>query len=195
MKPLVLFVDDEPQLLSALSRVLRAEPFEIARATSGEEALAIVSKRHVDAIVSDCDMPGMRGNELLARVRQIAPTCVRMMLTGKPTLDTVIDCVNRGEIQRFFVKPCVPADLAAALRHALREKALIEQARRLLVEFKRKEAQLAELETRHPGVTSVRTDAEGCIVLDAAPEDLDALLAEMQSTLALVEVGARKRAG
>lgn len=180
MSHLVLFVDDEPNLLAALARTLRNESFEIARATSGLEALQVLAARQVDAIVTDCDMPGMRGNELLARAREMQPSCVRMMLTGKPALDVVIDLVDRGEIQRFFVKPCEPAQLAGELRRALREKDLLVEVRRLLIELKRRDALLEDLERRQPGVTHVEFDDEGCVVLDDAPDDIDALIAEMQ---------------
>ena len=183
MRHTVLFVDDEPHVLSALARNLRSEAFEFARAGGGAEALELLRARPVDAIVSDSDMPGMSGAELLAQARVLRPTSVRMMLTGKPTLDSVIEAVNRGEIQRFFLKPCDPQHLAGALRHALKEKDLLEQARRLLLEFRRKNALLEELERTNPGLTDVRTDAEGCILLEDVPVDLDHLLSELQASI------------
>ncbi|MBK7645234.1 MAG: response regulator [Planctomycetes bacterium] len=188
MRHRVLFVDDDPQILTALSRALRHEPFEILCATSGADALAILRSQPVDAIVSDHDMPGMGGTELLSRARELAPTSVRMMLTGKPTLAAVIDAINRGEIQRFFLKPCDALELAASLARSLKEKDLLEQARRLLLEYRRGRARIEELEEFNPGLTQVSTDDEGRFVLEDVPADLDTLLAEMQASL---EHGAR----
>jgi two-component system, probable response regulator PhcQ len=179
MKATVLFVDDEPLLLSGLSRLLRNEPFEIATASSGAAALSYVAQNRVDAVVSDFEMPGMNGVELLSRVRELAPTSVRMMLTGRPTLELAIAALHRGEIQRFFTKPCNSAELSTSLHRALREKELLESARKLLVELQRKDAVLSELERRHPGVTQVATDSDGCIVLEDAPTDLDGLIDAM----------------
>ncbi len=184
MKHSVLFVDDDPQILSALARNLRHETFEFVRASSGDEALALLRARPLDAIVSDHDMPGMTGTELLARACTLAPGAVRMMLTGKPTLTAAIDAINRGEIQRFFLKPCDPRDLAAALRRALKEKDLLEHARRLLFEYRRNQARVEELEASQPGLTETRTDAQGRFVLEDLPVDLDGLLAELQGTIA-----------
>jgi DNA-binding NtrC family response regulator len=180
MTATVLFVDDEPMMLRGLQRTLRNDPFEIATAASGAEALLYVARNRVDAVVSDFEMPGMSGVELLARVRELAPTSVRMMLTGKPSLELAIAALHRGEIQRFFTKPCNAAELSGSLRRALREKELLENARRLLQELQRKDAVLNELERRHPGVTQVATDGDGCIVLEEAPTDLDGLIEAME---------------
>jgi len=126
----VLFVDDEPHLLAALRRALHKEPYEIVCVTSPAEALRVLAETAVDVVVSDEQMPGMSGSELLAEVRRRYPDTVRMMLSGKATLEGAIRAINDGEIYRFFVKPCNEIDLATTIRHALEQKDLIEENRR-----------------------------------------------------------------
>ena len=83
------------------------------------EALRILVVEPVDVVVSDEDMPGMRGCELLATVREHSPGAVRIRLSGKGSLETAIHAINDGEIYRFLTKPCNTTDLAHTIRHAL----------------------------------------------------------------------------
>ncbi|MCR4438165.1 MAG: response regulator [bacterium] len=131
----VLFVDDEPHVLAALRRSLRKEPYELLCATSAAEALRLIATVPVDVVVSDEQMPGMSGSELLAEVRRRHPDTVRMMLSGKATLEGAIRAINDGAIYRFFIKPCDEVDLATTIRHALEHKDLVEENRRRAVEL------------------------------------------------------------
>jgi two-component system sensor histidine kinase/response regulator len=125
--PAVLFLDDEPKVLSGLKRALRKEPYEVLCATSAEEALALLQERPIDVVISDQDMPGMTGAAFLAQVRQAYPSTSRFMLTGKATLDVALQAINEDAVKQFFTKPCDPATLAQSIRNSLHEKAL-EQA-------------------------------------------------------------------
>jgi len=78
----VLLVDDEPNVLDGLTRVLRKEPYEILTANSAEEAATLLEDRSVDLIVSDEEMPGLSGTEFLGRAAQQYPDTVRLVLTG-----------------------------------------------------------------------------------------------------------------
>ncbi|MDZ7337820.1 MAG: response regulator [candidate division KSB1 bacterium] len=131
----VLFVDDEPHVLAALRRALHREPYQVLCASSGTEALRLMAETPVDAVISDEQMPGMSGSELLAEVRRRYPETVRMMLTGNATLSTAIRAINDGEVYRFFTKPCNELDLATTIRHALEQKDLVEENRRRTVEL------------------------------------------------------------
>lgn len=85
----VLCVDDEPGILSALKRVLRAEDCKVLQATGGTEALQLMETHAVDVVVSDMRMPGMDGAAFLGHVRVRWPETARILLTGyadmKPT--------------------------------------------------------------------------------------------------------------
>jgi PAS domain S-box-containing protein len=115
----VLFVDDDLGVLSALVRRLRKEPFQIRTATSAEEGLAVLARTPIDLVVSDWRMPGMSGTEFLAKVAKEYPDCVRIMLTGEPSLAVAMGAINNGEVYRFLSKPYDADALAAIIRAAL----------------------------------------------------------------------------
>lgn len=146
----VLIVDDEPKIYHALRRALHREPYDILYASGGEEALKLLSERPVDVVVADQNMPAMQGSVLLARIRQQYPDIVRMMLTGDARLETVMAAVNKGEIYRFFTKPCNEAELIISLRDALQMRALKFEAARLLDTVKKQNAQIQSLQGGAP---------------------------------------------
>jgi two-component system, probable response regulator PhcQ len=132
MKDTVLLVDDDRNILHGLARALRLQPYRLFTATSGEEALLILKGHHVDVIVSDEQMPGMCGSDLLAWVAEHFPDVARIVLTGRPTVETMIRAINEGAVYQFFTKPCNPAHLGVAIRKALEHKALSSEKGQLL---------------------------------------------------------------
>ncbi len=118
----VLLVDDELELLQALMRRLRKESFQLLTATSAEEALGILARSPVDLIVSDWQMPGMSGLDFLAKVAKEYPNCVRIMLTGQPSLPVAISAINNGEVYKFLTKPYDASALAQIIRDALEHR-------------------------------------------------------------------------
>jgi DNA-binding NtrC family response regulator len=104
-KPLrLLFVDDEERIVSLLRTIFR-QNYEVHIATSGDEALRIISKMHIHVIVSDQRMPGMLGIDLLSRVRTLSPNTMRILLTGYSDLAAIVGSVNEGEVFRYINKP------------------------------------------------------------------------------------------
>ena len=111
----ILFVDDDLNILEAYKRQLKRQ-FQVETAQGGEEGLNTIKNSGPYAvIVSDLRMPGMDGNQFLAKVKEITPESVRMMLTGFADLKTAIDAINRGNIFRLLTKPCAKEVLAEAL--------------------------------------------------------------------------------
>src|SRR5512141_2774337 len=105
-KPSVLCVDDERIVLEGLALHLRRR-FDVTMAESGAEGLdAIRGSGKFAVVLSDMRMPGMRGAEFLAQVRQLSPETVRVLLTGYADLESAIAAVNEGQIFRFLNKPC-----------------------------------------------------------------------------------------
>jgi serine/threonine-protein kinase len=117
-KPRVLFVDDEERVVNALRTIFR-DIYEVAVASSGEQALALVRSQPFHVIVSDQRMPGMLGVELLREVKLVAPTTVRMLLTGYSDLAAIVGSVNDGEVFRFVSKPWNQDDLQATIDEAV----------------------------------------------------------------------------
>ncbi len=132
MNTRILFVDDEPNLLAALSRSLR-KLFTFDTALSGTEALQMIDRHGPYAVVvADQTMPGMSGVELLEAVREASPDTVRIMLTGNADQKSAVDAVNRGAVFRFLNKPCPPEVLVPALETALKHYELVTTERELL---------------------------------------------------------------
>ena len=127
----ILLVDDESNILEGFRRELRKR-YNLDTATSGEEALKAIQERGPFAVVvSDFNMDGMNGIELLTRVREVSPDSVRIMLTGGGS-DSAVAAVNEGHIFRFLTKPCPGDMLAQTLADALSKYQLIIAERNLL---------------------------------------------------------------
>jgi two-component system probable response regulator PhcQ len=175
----VLLVDDEPNVVDALRRALRSEPYLILTATSARQALRMMEAQPVDVVVSDHDMPEMNGTDFLCEVRRRWSETIRFVLTGKASLEMAVRAINSGEVYRFLTKPCHHTDLAISLRDAIQNKRLMAEARRLLSTLKRQNDLLDILEKQNPGIATIQRDEDGSIVLDETPRSFDELLHEI----------------
>lgn len=102
----LLFVDDEPNILSALKRLFRPLGYQVFTAESGDAGLEILKGgTPIDLVVSDMRMPGMGGAEFLEQVRRQWPDVVRILLTGYADMESTVAAINRGEIYRYIAKP------------------------------------------------------------------------------------------
>ncbi len=128
----ILFVDDEENILQSIKRELRKR-FEIHTAEGGAPALEVLKNSGPFAvIVSDMRMPIMDGIQLLAKVKDLYPDIVRLMLTGNADQATAIEAVNKGQIFRFLNKPCPTSVLVTAIALALRQYRLLTAEKELL---------------------------------------------------------------
>lgn len=130
----ILLVDDEPNILTAFKRQLRAVPdFHIETAPSGQAALELMASHSPFAvIVSDMRMPGMDGVALLREVQKKHENTVRIMLTGVTDQTTAIDAVNEGHIFRFLNKPCSVDVLSRSISDGVKQYKLITAEKELL---------------------------------------------------------------
>lgn len=175
----VLLVDDEHKVLSALRRALFDDPYEIMTASSAEEALEIMKLFSFKVVVSDERMAGMQGVDFLARVQQLFPETVRILLTGQGTMEAAMKAVNRGGIYRFFTKPWNDLEIRLAVRSAVEKYDLEEENRRLLSTVRSQALEFKVLERRYPGISRVEKDRRGSFVLpDISEEDVERLMAE-----------------
>jgi response regulator RpfG family c-di-GMP phosphodiesterase len=128
----LLFVDDEPAILSALRRLFRPLGYRILLAESGDAALEILAREPVDLVLSDMRMPGMNGAQLQQTVREHWPDVARLLLTGYADISSTIAAINQGEIQRYIAKPWDDQELLLAVREGLERARLRQENRRLL---------------------------------------------------------------
>ncbi len=132
MNKRVLFIDDDERILAGFRRNLHGV-FEVDTAVGPEAGLAKVKDSPPYAVVvSDLRMPGMDGITVLAKVREMRPDTVRVMLTGFAELEAAIAAVNEGNIFRFLTKPCEVPNLTSALAAAVEQYRLVMAERELL---------------------------------------------------------------
>ncbi|OAN53717.1 hybrid sensor histidine kinase/response regulator [Paramagnetospirillum marisnigri] len=112
----VLVVDDEPQILTAISDLLDPE-FRVWTASDGAAALEILERADVAVILSDQRMPGMTGAEFLGRARSLSEA-TRVLVTGYSDLDALVTAVNLGQIHAYLSKPWNPLELKVVVRAA-----------------------------------------------------------------------------
>lgn len=114
----ILFVDDEPNVLHGLQRMLRSqrEEWEMSFAQGGEAALAMMAAAPFDVIVSDMRMGGMDGATLLAQVRERFPEVIRIILSGHADLNAAFRAVPVAH--QFLGKPCDSSTLRVAIERA-----------------------------------------------------------------------------
>jgi thioredoxin reductase (NADPH) len=117
-KPVILVVDDDPQVLAAVRRDLRGryrDQYMVLSAASGQEALETVRelKSRGDAlaiVLSDQRMPGMLGHELLAGTRELYPLARRVLLTAYSDIDAAVKAINEAHLDHYLSKPWDPPE-------------------------------------------------------------------------------------
>ncbi len=137
MKMRVLFVDDQPNVLAGLRRMLRGlrNEWQMEFAESGEEALALMAESPFDVVVSDMRMPGMDGSQLLTETMKRYPGTVRIILSGQADQVSILKAVTPAH--QYLSKPCDAETLratvarACSLRNTLSQKSLIRLVSRV----------------------------------------------------------------
>jgi HD-like signal output (HDOD) protein/CheY-like chemotaxis protein len=106
MKPVILFVDDEPNILSGLRRSLLKyrRDWDMHFVESGEAGLSVMKEHDVDIIISDMRMPYMDGVEFLQKAKELKPATVRIILSGHADKEALISAA--GVSHRYLAKPC-----------------------------------------------------------------------------------------
>lgn len=146
----LLLVDDEPNVVASLKRLLRRDGYDILSANSGAEGLEVLSVNKVDVIISDQRMPGMTGVEFLRQAKTQYPDTVRIVLSGYTELQSVTDAINEGAVYRFLTKPWEDEQLREQITKAFEHKELLEQNRQLDIKIRATNQELVAA-NRHLG--------------------------------------------
>src|SRR6202521_1064651 len=129
----VLLVDDDESLLAAMSRLLRPDGLRVLLAPGGERAIELLEAEgtSIGVVVSDYQMPGMNGADLLRAVRLRWPDATRILSTGNADLTAAARTVNEGQVSRLITKPCDPAQFREVVSAGLAQYHLVLENRRL----------------------------------------------------------------
>jgi len=114
MRAKLLIVDDEPEVLKSLARLLKKH-FELHLFDNAEEALAFLTNTHCHLILSDMKLPRMNGAEFLNHATKLSPLSKKVVLTGHADIDEAKDVVNNANISRYFTKPWQNKELLSGL--------------------------------------------------------------------------------
>jgi putative two-component system response regulator len=117
----LLVVDDEEAICNALRKFLVQQGFEVATASSGEEALLILQRQRITGMLLDVNMPGISGVDLVPQIMEIEPTIALLMLTAVNDATSAALCMQRGAYD-YLIKPIDLGHLSRAIHHALQRR-------------------------------------------------------------------------
>jgi putative nucleotidyltransferase with HDIG domain len=125
MAEVILFVDDDAGILEIARQIFSDRGMDILTAPGPEDALSLLHSHEIAVLVADNHMPGMRGVDLLSRVKIFSPDTVKILMTGFADLQTALDAINTAEVYRFIVKPFESSQLVSVVEDALARYRLI----------------------------------------------------------------------
>ncbi len=117
----VLLIEDDVHLARSLVRLMTAEGYEVVHVGSGAAAVDRVMTRSFDAVISDLNLPGASGVDVLNVVRAYDPDVPLVLMTGCPTVDTAIEAVSLGVLE-YLVKPTPREQLLRVLGRATKQR-------------------------------------------------------------------------
>ena len=124
-RPAVLVVDDEPRILTSMTALLE-DDFSVLTSTSAEKALGILEQEQFVVIIADQRMPGLTGDEFLAKARGLSQA-TRILITGYADINALVRAVNHGQIYTYVAKPWEPLELRVAVVKAAEHCLLMQE--------------------------------------------------------------------
>ncbi|MDQ4424695.1 MAG: response regulator [Thalassolituus sp.] len=158
VKPVILLVDDEENILKSLTRSLGRLDVDITTASSVSDALYILENTDVDLVISDMRMPVADGAELLKTVAEKSPDTLRFLLTGHSDMESTIRAINEGQIHQYLTKPWDDNKLRALIEESLHTRLLEARNQRLQAELVSKNHELEELNSSLEKRVTERTE-------------------------------------
>jgi DNA-binding NtrC family response regulator len=166
-KHTILIVDDEPNIINALQRLLRQEERQILTAETATQAWERLKQAGgVDLIISDNLLSDISGIDFLTKVRQAYPDTIRILITGYPDLDSAIEAINKGQVYRYITKPWENEELKLMIKQALDYYNVLRDNRALL-RIARKQAELLKAaQKKYPELSESGFDKTGMYIID-----------------------------
>ncbi len=163
----ILILDDEPSVLSALRRTLRAafpsDDVVIEAFDEPESAVLRAGEQDFDVVISDYRMPGLNGADVLQLMKGLQPEAVRIVVSATTEILEVADAVNRAEVFRYLAKPWQQEELVATVREGFARRDRLAPPRPAPASGQ--DDVLRRLEQDEPGITRVDWDEDGNIRL------------------------------
>ena len=117
----LLFIDDDLSILKTLQKIMSKEGYKLFFANSAKKALEIINKNDIAVIVSDNQMPGKSGIDLLSQVKSTSPYSIRILLSGDCGEKCAINSINLAHVYKFIMKPFQGHNLKAVIKTAVKK--------------------------------------------------------------------------
>jgi len=118
----VLIIDDDEIILDLMADFLNSSGFQVESATTAEEALKKVKVKAYDAIITDLNLPGLKGTEVVKRALDLYPETIIFVITGEASIQSAVQCMKLGACD-FIPKPFEMQHLVSLLQDALDKRA------------------------------------------------------------------------
>src|SRR5438105_3000313 len=126
----ILLVDDDRQVLEAMSDWLRQKGYRLEVATGMHQALAALRKKTFDLVLTDVRLTDGDGFEILSYCREHHPALAVILLTGYGTVDSAVEAIRSGAFD-FLTKPLIDEELELAIDRALNQREVLEENKNL----------------------------------------------------------------
>lgn len=149
-KKKILVVDDD-KLVRVMVGDIFSKEFSVLLAEDGAQAIEVLEKESVCAIVCDHNMPKVTGVEVLEKARTLRPQAARILVTATDKIQDLGDAINRARVHAFMMKPVRALEIESAVKSAVREIELEEENKRLVGELRQAhdELKVRERELEH----------------------------------------------
>ncbi len=169
-------MDDDAAVLDVLGGQISFAGYRAEAFTNPREAFEALRQTDFTAVISDFRMPEMTGLDLLARVREMRPGAMRILVTGVLSTDSLLGSIESGLLHRFLPKPWSRIELIAAVESATRHHSLLGENQRLRDETARfsdaLKAANAKVEVLLEQLTRREAQAKPSTVREVSPSDL-----------------------
>ncbi len=168
----VLLVDDDPLVLASLEATLKREGYQIIAVERAEDAVEIIKKESLAIIISDYNMPGMNGIEVMQEAIKFRPEAIRILLAGGDDLKIAIKAINIGQVYQYISKPWDDEELKKTLKTSFDKYKLVAENKILqkLIFTQNKKLQIAHIALQKELKIGARIHEK--LLMDDVPKDI-----------------------
>jgi DNA-binding NtrC family response regulator len=120
-QPRILVIDDDESIRTTMAAILESEGYDVDTAENGKEAIEKSNADLYRVALIDFRLPDMEGTKLLTALRETTPKMAKIMVTGYPTVQNAIDCVNK-HADAYFIKPVDYEALLNTIRNLIQKQ-------------------------------------------------------------------------
>lgn len=120
----ILIIDDEESIRDSMSQVLHKEGYKVKAAVEGKEGLRLFSNETFQVVFLDLKLPGIRGMDILSRIKEASPETPVIVITGYASIESAVEAMKRGAFD-YMVKPFTPEELRVITKRALDSRKIL----------------------------------------------------------------------